>query len=98
MLLKLHTMVNSPVTFYGFTAVPRDPYVLFKDHPTASGPNPKQDLFTATDFSLPDSELVIQVQKFAKAELNVQTYNHCHRVYIYGMFILRVHIWDDAES
>jgi hypothetical protein len=83
-------MANSPVTFYGFTAVPRDPDVLFKDHLTASGPNPKQDFFTAADFPLPDSELVKQVRKFAKTELNVQTYNHSHRVYVFGMFMLRV--------
>ena len=90
-------MANSPIVFYGFTAVPRDPDVLFKDHPTASGPNPKQDLFTDADFPLPDSELIRQVRQFAKAELNEQTYNHCLRVYVYGMFMLRVP-WDDAES
>jgi cyanamide hydratase len=94
-------MANSPVTFYGFTAVPRDPDVLFKDHLTASGPNPKQDFFTAADFPLPDSELVKQVRKFAKTELNVQTYNHSHRVYVFGTAIVRTHFpkWEyDNET
>lgn len=53
-------------TFYGFTAVPRDPDVLFKDHPTASGPNPKQDKFTVSDFPLPDSPVVRAVEAFVK--------------------------------
>ena len=57
------------VTFYGFTAVPRDPDVLFKDHPTASGPNPKQDLFTADDFPLPNSPLVKEVREFVRVGL-----------------------------
>ena len=97
-IAKLHTMANDPVAFYGFTAVPRDPDVLFKDHPTASGPNPKQDRFIAADFPLPDSELIRHVRQFIKGELNEQTYNHSHRVYVYGMFMLSATMWDDAES
>lgn len=54
------------VTFYGFTAVPRDPDVLFKDHPTANGPNPKQDPLTVDDFPLPNSPLVKEVREFVK--------------------------------
>ncbi|KAH9943725.1 hypothetical protein B0H21DRAFT_823598 [Amylocystis lapponica] len=77
-------MSDNSVTFYGFTPVPRDPEVLFKDHPTASGVNPKQDLFTATDFPLPDSPVVRAVEAFVKTELDEQTFNHSHRVYIYG--------------
>ncbi|KAI0299707.1 cyanamide hydratase [Multifurca ochricompacta] len=84
-------MVNDPVTFYGFTAVPRDPDFLFKDHPTASGPKPKQDPFTVTDFPLPHSELVRKVREFVKAALTEQTYNHSHRVYVYGTALKRTH-------
>ena len=51
---------------YGFAPVVRDPEVLFKDHPTASGPNPKQDLFTVEDFPLPDTPLVKEVRAFAQ--------------------------------
>ena len=61
------------VTFYGFTAVPRDPEVLFKDHPTATGPSPKQDLFTVDDFPLPNSPLVREVREFVK--VRVQGYS-----------------------
>lgn len=59
-------MSRDDVAFYGFTPVPRDPDVLFKDHPTASGPNPKQDLFTADDFPFPDSAVVRAVKDFVK--------------------------------
>ena len=51
---------------YGLAPVARDPEVLFKDHPTASGPNPKQDLFTVDDFPLPDTPLVKEVRAFAQ--------------------------------
>ena len=51
---------------YGFTPVPRDPDVLFKDHPTALGPSPKQDPFTADDFPLPDTALVKEVGAFVQ--------------------------------
>ena len=59
-------MDDPNTTFYGFTPVPRDPDVLFKNHPTASGSNPKQDPFTASDFPLPDSPVVRNVREFVK--------------------------------
>jgi cyanamide hydratase len=61
------------VMFYGFSPVPRDPDVLFAGHPTASpdNPNPKQDLLTADDFPLPDSELVRGVKEFVKVRPQV---------------------------
>jgi cyanamide hydratase len=80
-----------PVTFYGFTPVPRDPDVLFRDHPTASGPNPKQDLFTAADFPPPSSPVADVVRAFAEAELDTQTYHHSHRVFVFGSAIARTH-------
>ena len=58
---------------YGYTPVPRDPDVLFKDHPTASGPSPKQDACAARDFPLPDSPLVRAVEAFAKVCLGPQS-------------------------
>jgi len=79
------------VAYYGFMAVPRDPDVLFKDHPTASGSNPKQDLFTVKDFPLPQSALVDQVRDFVKKELDAQTFNHSNRVYVYGAAIVKTH-------
>jgi len=84
-------MSENPIAFYGFSPVPRDPDVLFKDHPTALGPNPKQDLFTAADFPLPDSPVVRAVEAFVKTELDEQTFNHSHRVYIYGTALVRTH-------
>ncbi|KAI0069184.1 cyanamide hydratase [Artomyces pyxidatus] len=84
-------MSTDAVTFYGFTAVPRDPEVLFKDHPTAMGPHPKQDPFTVVDFPLPDSKVVQEVKAFVKKELDEQTYNHSHRVYVYGTALVKTH-------
>ncbi|KAJ7092491.1 hypothetical protein B0H15DRAFT_777415 [Mycena belliarum] len=84
-------MSDPNVAFYGFTAVPRDPDVLFKDHPTASGDHPKQDPFTVKDFPLPDSTLANEVREFVKKELDLQTFNHSHRVYIYGAAIAKTH-------
>ncbi|KAF9816646.1 hypothetical protein IEO21_03951 [Rhodonia placenta] len=84
-------MSSDSVAFYGFTPVPRDPEVLFRDHPTASGPNPKQDLFSASDFVLPDSPVAREVKAFVQKELDEQTYNHSHRVYIYGTALVKTH-------
>ncbi|KAJ7153439.1 hypothetical protein C8R43DRAFT_1001921 [Mycena crocata] len=84
-------MADPNVAYYGFTAVPRDPDVLFKDHPTASGDHPKQNPFTVKDFPLPESPLVNQVRDFVKKELDVQTFNHSNRVYIYGAAIATSH-------
>ncbi|KAF5366738.1 hypothetical protein D9758_006569 [Tetrapyrgos nigripes] len=79
------------ITFYGFTPVVRDPDVLFRDHPTASGDHPKQDPFVAKDFPLPDSPLVQNVKSFVQKELDEQTYNHSNRVYIYGVALTKTH-------
>lgn len=62
-------MSGVEATFYGFTAVPRDPEVLFKDHPTASGANPKQDLFEAIDFPLPNSPLARETRAFVQVTI-----------------------------
>ncbi|KAF9262004.1 cyanamide hydratase [Marasmius fiardii PR-910] len=89
------------VAYYGFTPVARDPDVLFAGHPTASGDNPKQDLFTAGDFPLPDSSLVKDVKAFVKTELDEQTFNHSNRVYIYGVALAKTHFpeWEyDLET
>ncbi|KAJ7735906.1 hypothetical protein B0H16DRAFT_1419705 [Mycena metata] len=84
-------MVDPNVAFYGWEAVPRDPDVLFKGHPTASGDHPKQDLFTVEDFPLPESPLVNQVRDFVKKELDVPTFNHSNRVYVYGAALVKTH-------
>lgn len=77
---------------YGYTPVPRDPDVLLKDHSTASGPNPKQADYDLSELPFPDSELVRRSKAFVEKELNTQTFNHSHRVYLYGAF--PIHICD----
>jgi len=84
-------MTDHNVEFFGYTAVPRDPEVLFKNHSTALGDHPKQELFVVNDFPLPDSKVVREVKAFVKKELNEQTYNHSHRVYIYGTALVKTH-------
>ncbi|KAI5119260.1 hypothetical protein M0805_007263 [Coniferiporia weirii] len=79
------------ISFYGYTSVPRDPDVLFKDHPTASGANPKQDPLEFKDLPLPDSPLVQKVKEFVKERLTEQTFNHSNRVYIYGTALVKTH-------
>lgn len=59
-------MSDPNIAFYGFTPVPRDPGVLFANHPTASGDCPKQDYFQAEDFPIPESVLVNDVTTFVK--------------------------------
>jgi cyanamide hydratase len=58
--------MSDPISFYGFTPVPRDPDVLFDGHPTANGANPKQDSFSVEDFPLPKSPLAAEVTSFVK--------------------------------
>lgn len=82
---------NADVSKYGFTPVPRDPDVLFKDHPTASGATPKQDPFEFKDIPLPDSPLIQAVKQFVKEKLDEQTFNHSNRVYIYGTAVTKTH-------
>ncbi|KAG5717651.1 DNA damage-inducible protein 3 [Termitomyces sp. T112] len=60
-------------------------------HPTANGDHPKQDDYTVTDFPLPDSKIVREVRDFVQNELSSQTYNHSHRVYVYGVALVKSH-------
>lgn len=75
---------------YGYTPVPRDPDVLLKDHSTASGPNPKQADYDLSELPFPDSELVRRSKAFVEKELNTQTFNHSHRVYLYGALLIYI--------
>ena len=61
------------VVKYGYSPVARDPEVLFKDHPTASGENPKQDPFKFDDIPLPDTEIVREVKEFVR--VSIPTFN-----------------------
>lgn len=69
---------------YGYTPVPRDPDVLLAGHPTAGGPNPQQADYKLEELHFPDSELVRRSKAFVEKELNKPTFNHSHRVFLYG--------------
>ncbi|KAF8589204.1 cyanamide hydratase [Ramaria rubella] len=83
--------MSNNIDKYGFTPVPRDPEILLRGHPTASGFNPKQASYKLSDLLFPDSALVRKSKEFVKKELNAQTFNHSHRVYIYGTALVRTH-------
>ncbi|KAL4267349.1 Cyanamide hydratase [Pleurotus pulmonarius] len=83
------TQMSDQVEFYGFTPVPRDPEVLFRDHPTANAP---ATVFqTVENYPFPESPLVREVETFVTRELDQLTINHSKRVYIYGMAIAKLH-------
>ena len=69
---------------YGYTPVPRDPDVLLAAHPTAGGAAPQQADYTLAELPFPDSELVRRSKTFVEKELNTPTFNHSHRVFLYG--------------
>ncbi|KIJ33773.1 hypothetical protein M422DRAFT_264231 [Sphaerobolus stellatus SS14] len=96
-------MSSDNVTKYGYTPVPRDPNVLFENHPTGGGANPAQAAYSldSSELKFPDTELVKKAKAFVKAKLNEPTWNHSHRVYIYGTAVVRKHFptWNyDNES
>lgn len=74
-------MSDPNIELYGFTPVPRDPDVLFKDVPTASGDHPKQDDFTISDFPLPKSPLIDEVKAFAQVGLNSRRLSGTYKSY-----------------
>ncbi|KAF7328715.1 Cyanamide hydratase [Mycena venus] len=81
-----------PVAYYGFTAVPRDPDVLFKEHPTASGNHPQTRSVYCEGFPPPAVRPRRSSARFRKGkELDIQTFNHSNRVYIYGAAIAKSH-------
>lgn len=57
---------DADVKKYGFETVVRDQKLLFKDHPTASGPNPKVDNLTFDQIEFPNTELVKKAREFVK--------------------------------
>ncbi|KAL9110409.1 MAG: hypothetical protein Q9187_008056 [Circinaria calcarea] len=76
---------ESAILEHGFTAVPRDINKILSGALKLHDPQP----LLTKDLPFPSSPLVEEVQKYAKANLNEQTYNHSMRVYYYGQAILR---------
>ena len=71
---------DSDILEHGFTAVPRDINKILNGTGKLHDPSP----LLTKDIPFPSSPLVLEVQKYAKANLNEQTYNHSMRVYYYG--------------
>lgn len=69
---------------YGFAPVPRDPDVLLAGHPSAGGPAPQAAAYALADLPFPDGALVRRAKVFVQAELSPPTWNHSHRVFVYG--------------
>lgn len=72
---------ESDILEHGFTAVPRDISKILNGASKLHDPSP----LLTQDLPFPSSPLVQEVQKYAKAKLNEQTYNHSMRVYYYGI-------------
>jgi len=92
--------LNEEEQKYGWAAVPLDTDVLFKDHPTASGPSPKQDPFTVEQIPFPVSDLVQKTYNFAKSKLEAPAFNHSVRCFVYGAALVKTHfpLWKFDEE
>ena len=65
---------------YGWTAMPRDFKALLQGKPYLNEPTST----LVDDIAWPTDDLVTKVQKYAKEELQEQTYNHSMRAYYFG--------------
>lgn len=66
---------------YGFNPVPRSQTKILEGYH-------KESLYIPIgDIEIPDSPVVRAVDKYVKAELSPETYNHSVRVYFYGPII-----------
>lgn len=71
----------NPISQYGFTAVPRSQSKILD--PVASNPPAK---VSASEITLPSTDLAQKVYAYAKEHLIEQTFNHSMRVFYYGIF------------
>jgi cyanamide hydratase len=71
------------VSVYGFTAVPSSATALLVIDP----PNEPAAFIPVSNSPIPSSPLAHRINTYAKAHLPEPTYNHCLRVYHYGVAI-----------
>ena len=64
---------------YGFNPVPRSQAKILMGH------HQESPYIPISDIDIPDTPVVRAVDKYVKAELSSETYNHSVRVYFYGI-------------
>ena len=67
---------------YGFNPLPRSQEKLLKGHKKDSPYIP------ISEIAVPDTKIVHAINEYVKKELSPETYNHCMRVYFYGISTL----------
>ena len=72
--------MSKTVEEHGWTAVPRSMDKLVADAKSPKSSTP----VSVDDIAIPNSPLVQSVMKYAKDNLNKQTFNHSMRVFCYG--------------
>lgn len=75
--------MNSMAAKYGFNPLPRSQEKLLKGHKKDSPYIP------ISEIAVPDTKIVHAVNEYVKKELSPETYNHCMRIYFYGISTLQ---------
>lgn len=57
-------MMDSNISFYGFTPVARNPEIIFDGHPTANVDEAPPTVLQVKDCPIPETEIVGQVREF----------------------------------
>ncbi|KAL2002221.1 hypothetical protein VTN02DRAFT_400 [Thermoascus thermophilus] len=83
--------MSSPdlITTYGFTAVPASASALLTSTPAYPPPSAPAPYIPVSETPVPDTPLAQRIQAYARERLPEPTYNHCLRVYHYGLAIKR---------
>ena len=75
--------MTTEIEEHGWTAVPRDFKALLQGKPYLKEPT----ALLVDEIPWPNDDLVTKTQKYAKDELQEQTYNHSMRVFYFGISI-----------
>ncbi|KAJ6013828.1 hypothetical protein N7540_008419 [Penicillium herquei] len=79
--------MSSPITIYGFTAVPASATILLTETPAYPRLHAHPDPIPITETPIPTTALAQRINTYAQTHLPEETYNHCLRVYHFGLAI-----------
>lgn len=79
--------MTNPIIEYGFTAVPASATALLTDTPAYPRLHAQPDPIPITDTPIPTTALAQRINAYARTHLPEPTYNHCLRVYHFGLAI-----------
>lgn len=77
----------NPIIDYGFTAVPASATALLTDTPAYPRLHAQPVPIPITDTPIPTTALAQRINTYARTHLPEPTYNHCLRVYHFGLAI-----------